>query len=499
VSDVFNNHHYSKTPEETIAAVLAAGTDVDCTNFIGQHGQSAYDKKVITEADMDARLKMLFRVRMRLSHFDPVGPLDMIPPSAVCTDAAKAIARDGAAQGATLLKNAGGTLPLKAGSLSSIAVIGPNANLSKSIAGYYGGNSCDNDFSNLVDAITEMLPGHLVTTALGVPNVKSADTSNIPAAAQMAKAADAVVLALGTDLSWAREGQDAVNITFSDGQLALVSAVANASTKPIVVVTFTAVPLDVTPLLTNKKVGAVLHVGQPSVQTRGVADVIFGAKVPAGRTIQTIYPAAYQNQVSIFDFNMRPGASAYARPDCTKSDPSLCPRGTNPGRTYRFYTGTAVVPFGFGLSYTTFTYAARSLDAAAAAVSLAPLSALLDATRARTGTHFPKLADVPRAGAGYAVKVTNTGTVDADDAVLGFLSPPGAGTDGVPLKVLFGFERVHVKAGQSVTVYLYPALTDFAFANAAGERLPLPGTYKLSFGVQAAGMGYAETTLEATL
>ena len=112
--DQVNGAVHEDAGEETVADVLAAGTDVDCTSFIAQHGQSAYDKKLITDADIDARLKMLFRVRMRLGHFDPEGPLQQIAPSEVCSAAHREIARDGPRQSAALLKNDGGALPLAA-------------------------------------------------------------------------------------------------------------------------------------------------------------------------------------------------------------------------------------------------------------------------------------------------------------------------------------------------------------------------------------------------
>ena len=64
---------------------------------------------------------------------------------------------------------------------------------------------------------------------------------------------------------------------------------------------------------------------------------------------------------------------------------------------------------------------------------------------------------VPLAGR-YCVEVRNSGSVDADDAVLGFISAPGAGTAGAPIRELFGFERVHVAAGQTVRVWLSPSL-----------------------------------------
>ena len=69
--DVWGSHHYTKTPEEAVRDVLRAGTDVDCTSFVGDHAMSALNQSLITVDDIDERLSYLWRVRMRLSHFDP--------------------------------------------------------------------------------------------------------------------------------------------------------------------------------------------------------------------------------------------------------------------------------------------------------------------------------------------------------------------------------------------------------------------------------------------
>jgi len=496
-ADVYNSHHYAATPEEAVRDVLRAGTDIDCTSFVPQHAQSALDKGVITEEDINTRLKYLFRVRMRLSHFDPIGPLDLIPEDSICSDYAQKLSHEAVGQSATLVKNDQAALPLDRGSVGTVAIIGPNANLSESDAGYYGPhNVCGLKYWTLVDAVSQGGKVKTVSTP-GVPNVQSEDKSGIPAAVQMAKDADTVVLGVGTDLTWSAEGHDATNISFTDAQMMLIEQVAAAAKKPVIVAVLTATPLDISALLANPKVGAVLHLGQPSVTILGLGEILFGDKSPAGRTIQTVYKSKYQDQISIFDFGMRPGPSPFARPDCTNHNVSQCPKGTNPGRTYRFYTGKPVVPFGFGLSYTTFSYKVVKQPST---VSLAPLEELLSSARA-AGHPYAKVKHAEQAmqrsrwhtEVQYTVNVTNTGSRDADDVVLGFIVPPNAGKNGAPLKFLFGFERVHVKAGETVSVFLYPALTDFAQASVDGKLTAVPGEYQVHFGIEeghAKGMGY---------
>jgi len=226
----FYNHHYTATPEEAVRVVLRAGTDVDCTSFVPQFAASALQKGVINEDDLNVRLAYLFRMRMRLGHFDPVGPLDKIPSNIICSAYAQALARDGPVQSAALLKNEQSTLPLKADAQLSVAVIGPNSNLSKSMAGYYASNNvCNFNYWNLVDAVAQH--AGKTTIAPGTPSVQSNDLSLIPAAVAAARAADIVVLGVGTDLSWAAEGHDATSIAFSEGQRQLIQQVAEAAKK----------------------------------------------------------------------------------------------------------------------------------------------------------------------------------------------------------------------------------------------------------------------------
>ena len=157
-------------------------------------------------------------------------------------------------------------------------------------------NVCGGKFWTLADACAKY--GNNVTTDAGIPSVLSEDKTGIPKAVALCAAADTCVVGVGSDLSWASEGHDASNISYTDAQQQLVTEAAAASKKPIIVVTLTAVPLDLSFMLSNPKIGAILHAGQPSVTVYGLAEVLFkeGGRSPAGRTIQTIYPSSCESR-----------------------------------------------------------------------------------------------------------------------------------------------------------------------------------------------------------
>ncbi len=86
----------------------------------------------------------------------------------------------------------------------------------------------------------------------------------------------------------------------------------------------------------------------------------------------------------------------------------------------------------------------------------------------------------------FALRVANTGAVDSAEVVLGFLVPPGAGENGVPKQVLFGFERVHVPAGSSAVVEMAAEARHLTRVEGSA-RVPLRGKWGVVFGVEHGG------------
>ena len=182
-----------------------------------------------------------------------------------------------------------------------------------------------------------------------------------------------------------------------------------------------------------------------------LANIMFGQYNPGARLPITFYPASYVDAVSMFDMQMRPSP-------------------TNPGRTYKFYTGQAVFEFGTGLSYTTFSYSWANDSM----TSFASIESLMK-------NNFDEkkvLAHV------YRVNVTNTGDVFGNDVVLAFITPPKSSITGQtpPIKQLFGFERVALDVNQMAQVYFPLNVQSLLRVARDGSKWLEPGAYRIVIG-----------------
>ncbi|KAL9350978.1 hypothetical protein Peur_058233 [Populus x canadensis] len=420
--DVFyNSQNYTKTPEEAAAAAILAGVDLNCGSFLGQHTEAAVKGGLVNEHAIDLAVSNNFATLMRLGFFDgdPSKQLyGKLGPKDVCTAENQELAREAARQGIVLLKNTAGSLPLSPTAIKNLAVIGPNANVTKTMIGNYEGAPCK------YTTPLQGLAASVATTYLpGCSNV-ACSTAQVDDVKKLAAAADATVLVMGADLSIEAESRDRVDVLLPGQQQLLITAVANVSCGPVILVIMSGGGMDVSFARTNDKITSILWVGYPGeAGGAAIADIIFGYYNPSGRLPMTWYPQSYVDKVSMTNMNMRP-------------DPS----NGYPGRTYRFYTGETVYSFGDGLSYSQFTH---ELIQAPRLVSV-PLEESHVCHSSECQSVVASEQTCQNSTFDMLLRVKNVGTISGSHTVFLFSSPPAVHNS--PQKHLVGFEKVFLNA-----------------------------------------------------
>lgn len=171
------------------------------------------------------------------------------------------------------------------------------------------------------------------------------------------------------------------------------------------------------------------------------------------------------------------------------TDMNLRPSSTSPGRTYKWFTGKAVFPFGFGLHYTSF-----SLTWARPPRASYNIQELI-ATAGKSGVAHTDLALLDTA---FELMIVNTGSVTSDYSALLF-SNTNAGPTPAPLKQLVGYTRVKdIAAGKSATALLNVTLGSVARVDEYGNSVLFPGSYDLWVDTDVEGQGLALTSFELT-
>lgn len=450
VNDVYANHKYTNTTDATVVDVLTAGMDSDCGGFLNDHLVAALADGTVTKKMIDTALTNMFRVRMRLGQFDPdsMQPYKNISTKEINTPAHQQLALDAARQGIVLLKNNNNTLPLAASNVHTVAVVGPNGNATTVMQGNYQG------VAPYLISPTAGISKYATATYTKGCDINSKDTSGIPAAVSAAAHADAVVVVVGLDQTQEAEGRDRTDLSLPGQQNALVEQVCAVAKGPVVVVVMSGGSVDLSDVKNNNNVHSILWVGYPG-QSGGtaIAETLFGDNNPSGRLTQTFYPSNFTSAVSMFDMGMHPNKTS-----------------GNPGRGYRFYTGTPIYPFGTGLSYTTFVY--KIFDS----VDITLKSSMINEA-VQMYEHEPHKAPALLT---IDVIINNNGSRDGSDSVLVFVSAPAAGGSGH--RRLCAYERVHLKAGGGTGVSFPLSVNSFATVGEDGSRGTTVGDWVVHVG-----------------
>ena len=420
-------------------AALNAGTDMEMvsTNY-RDFGKQLLAQHRISMSRLNDAVRRILRVKFRAGLFEHpyVDQAKAVDPSSFLTASDRAAARTAAGKSMVLLKNDRGTLPLDPN--KSVAVIGPLADDQHDMLGPWWGQGRDQDAVSLYTGIKAQDPNTTFTKACTLPNTEppqydpaqDCPNTSFPDAVAAANAADQVVLALGEPREMSGEATSRTSLDLPGNQQELINEV-KATGKPFTVVLFNGRPLTLTQV--DASANAILEAWFPGTEAgNAAADVLFGKVNPGGK-LPVSFPRAL-GQVPIY-YNHEPTG----RPcDVTQKYNS---------RYRDLNSCDPLYPFGFGLSYTTFSVS--NLQLSKSSVS-------------KNGTVTA------------TVDVTNTGSRTGDDVVQLYIHDPVASISQ-PVRRLRGFQRVTLKPGEKQTVSFSLDKSDFGFYDNRGAFVVEPG------------------------
>jgi len=444
VAYIYLYHGLAKSEEEAAAMAVRSGVDLECgcTYNIPCHFRSlkqANQHDLVSVEDLKQSVKRLFTARFRLGLFDPPErvPYAQIPFSVVDSPEHRETALEAARQSLVLLKNQGHLLPLDKNTTRSIAVIGPNADNTMVLEGNYQGTPAE-PVSVLAGIRAAAPAGTTVRYAKG-SGITSESEEDMAEAVQAARDSEVAVMVMG--LSQQLEGEqgqqegnppgvtsqgDRMTLNLPPVQEKLLQRVFETGT-PVILVLFNGSAVAVN--WADEHIPAILEAWYPG-QAGGtaVAEALFGLTNPGGRLPVTFYRSA--SDLPAFDnYDME-------------------------NRTYRYFTGDPLYPFGYGLSYTTFAY--RNLE--------------ITPVEIQSGESVS-----------VRIEVENSGGVLGDEVVQLYLTDVEA-AQPIPQIQLQGFARLRLAPGEKQTVSFTLTPAQMSFAGEDGQWILEPGEFRVWVG-----------------
>ena len=412
---LYEDHRVAPTPQAAVCLAIRSGVDMQFYDF----GHAVFQQALVDcvhdgslpSAALDRAVRGVLRVKFMLGLFDHPYVDPMLLERAQRTPAHLALSLRSARQSMTLLKNDDHALPL-AKTIQRIAVIGPNGAIAR-----YGDYERETNGKrvSILDGVKAEVPNASVTFDEG---------KDIASAVAIAKRADVALLAMGEWQGMEGEGFDRANLDLPGNQEALLEAVV-ATGKPVILILENGRPLAIG--WAKQHVPAILEAWYPGeFGGQAIAETLFGDLNPAGHLTIT-FPKSTGQLPVYYSYD--------------------------PSRTHKYVDddGKPLLPFGWGLSYTTFRY-----DQLVAAPS----------GSGRGGKVH------------VSVHVTNTGSRDGEDIVQLYLRRNFTSVE-TPERELKGFSRVHLKAGETKTVAFDLSCRDLQIWNAEHKWVVEPGPYTL--------------------
>ncbi|KAA5439699.1 glycoside hydrolase family 3 C-terminal domain-containing protein, partial [Bacteroides cellulosilyticus] len=446
---------------QTVAALaLNAGVDMDMVSdaFTSTLKKSLEEGKVSVKA-VDAACRRILEAKYKLGLFDnPYKYCDITrPKKQIFTKEHRAIARKTASESFVLLKNENSVLPLA--KKGTIAVVGPLADSRSNMPGTWSVAAVMNKYPSLIEGLKEVVGGKAKILMAKGSNLMSdaeyeeratmfgrtlhrdnrTDKELLDEALAVAAKSDVIVAALGESSEMSGESSCRTDLEMPDTQRALLQELLKTG-KPVVLVLFTGRPLVLN--WEQENVPAILNVWfGGSEAALAIGDVLFGNVNPSGKLTAT-FPKSV-GQIPLFYNHKNTG-----RP---------LPQGAwfqKFRSNYLDVDNEPLYPFGYGLSYTTFSYSDITLDK-----SSMNINGEITAT----------------------VTVTNTGKYDGSEVVQLYIRDL-IGSVTRPVKELKGFEKIFLKAGESKQVSFKLTADMLKFYNYNLDFVCEPGDFEVMIG-----------------
>jgi beta-glucosidase len=459
------NHGYAADPKDAAAKAINAGVDMEmATTSYYDNIKSLLEEKKISMEQIDNAVKNILTVKYRLGLFenpytDPDAEKKILDPSFL--DHARTVAR----QSAVLLKNENATLPLAADKISSVAVIGPLSDAPRDQLGTWCFDGRGENSVTPLKAIRDLLGAKKVNYVQALSYSRDKNKSGFPAAVAAARRSDAILFFGGEEWILSGEGQSRGEINIPGAQTELLESLA-ATGKPLILVIMAGRPLAIgTELELSDAVLYAWHAG--TMAGPAIADLLFGMESPSGKLPVTFVKGAGQIPFYYYRNNTgRPPSEQSWTP--FDSIPTVNPQSSLGYRSFHLdYGYTPLLPFGYGLSYTTFEYKDITLSS-----QVMKMNGLLT----------------------VKASVSNAGTMDADEIVQ-FYIRDRVGSITRPIKELKGYRRIHIKSGETADVEFTLSAADLAFFNGK-ETVTEPGQFDVWIGPNSDEGLHADFILE---